>query len=421
MSTKYRPNWPACRRGVLSDFTTNLKNWYDLEPDDEQEKIVTRPYSRSKYLLADGTYTQAYDNIQSGHVPPPDFDWEEAKLQTIAKRRETVALRPVEQRQMNHFEGETFDALLEIIGPVVHHRWCPDGVNVDVALTTDNVNYAPIQLKSSSKRADGYFNFGTKKGDYPDSYLIIGIGFVKTPTFLVTQAFMLTNDELPGSTFAPSVNPVRKDTFGEFRYRLDNPNDVERFKVDLVKRVSSMAHHPLEDVIYGYEINQNVSDTNKKEVTGLRTIHQTLPPSVEMLFSGNKNTTVDFSWKLNGFTKNISAKTAVYDNDDKNGNYSGFIFRKKKAPNHKACDFVLVVYLNYGARDTVVGYSLLTARQVYVDDTFDNFCWSKNGFKKDVDYVIPVVTNIHDIVDRVFGLVSRKRLRYASDSSDDGF
>jgi hypothetical protein len=289
-------------------------------------------------------------------------------------------------------------------------------------LTVDNVNYAPIQLKSSSEYDDGHYNFNVKKGIYPPDYLIIGIGFVKTPTFRVTQAFMLTDEQLPGLTFKPSIKPVRKDAFEEVRYRLDNPNDVERFRVDLVKRVASMAIHPLEDVLYGYNVNQNVSDTSKKEVTGLRTIHQTLPPSVEMFYSGNKNSTVDFSWRRDGVTKTISAKTASYDHDDKNGNYSGFYLTKGEAPNHEVCDFVLMVYLNYGARDTVVGYSLLTARQVYVDDSRDSFSWRKDGSKYGVDYVIPVFTNIHDIVNRVFGLVqTRKRLRYASDSSDDGF
>ncbi|KAG5187362.1 hypothetical protein JKP88DRAFT_243877 [Tribonema minus] len=389
---------------TLVKMKVAYKSWgFKLDPDDDKQreyiKSQGKAMSQCKMLLADGTVTPLYHSIRTGNTKPPNTSLKVIKARKEAgnaKKRATMIARGLGQR--NHYEEETFEALLDVTGlrDVLEYHWVPDGDNVDVALKRENMaagTYCASQLKASDTTEGGRFNFHVSKTDMETKYkgqLIIAIGFKRVNgKITVTQVFVLSSpDDLPGNSFCPMVDPKRDDGCAHLRIRMDGIEPYKVCKQTILEGVLKVPHHTLDDTCFSLEVNRNLAESTKTELIGFQYIKNALPASTTMTMASDKNKTVDFKLHRAGAALGISAKTASLHHKKADGSYSGFFFGVKAAPDSHKCDWVLVVYLD-ATRKIVEGFSAIKSSAVYTEaNKGKNFRWNKSGQNKGVDYVL---------------------------------
>jgi hypothetical protein len=377
-----------------------------MEPSIKKQEVHVKAQnkclSKCTYLLKTGKPTPRYNKVQKGDTVLPGADRAAAKAEANARR--SVTLRARNLGQTHHYEKDTWELLVEELDLRFIEYWEPDGCTGDIALSIDGYEYeyADIELKSREECEGGFVDFGIPKGKY-GHHLVIAIAFQKlgNDEIELTQVFVVTDAELPNATFEPAVNPVREDTYAAFRYRLDDEEQRSALRVILENRVQEMGIHKLEDIFFSPSLNTSVKETKRTELDGFRSIYETLPSSVEMTFAPNKNEATDFFLGYRNRTLNISGKTASFNGDNHNGNYTGYYFTKGASPNSHTCDWVWVTYFDYDDRSVVVGYSVIPAQSVYGNDA-SKFCWDKFGGRHGVEDAVVKYTDILDCLKIVF-------------------
>ncbi|KAG5178221.1 hypothetical protein JKP88DRAFT_248304 [Tribonema minus] len=346
-----KPGPPGAKRTRLTFQYLKDKfiSWgYNLDDDDDKQKKFVEEQnkwlSQCTMLLNDGTVSPRYNDIQSGNTAPANTTPEVIQARRAAGFAQASAtIIACGHGQQNHLEKSTFEALMNATGlrDVLTYQWAPDGVQVDAALkrlSTTADAHCPTQLKACYTTDGGQFNFSLTKSDMQTKYagqLIIAIG-----------------------------------------YKLGNDDGMLK-----------ITHRTLHDAFFSLNVNRNVSKNHKTELIGLKHIMRALPQNTTMTLASDKNKTVDFHFKRGEISLGISAKTATLTNKNPDGTSSGFKFKKGAAPDHDKCDWVLVVYMDT-ARTMVTGFSAISGTAVYKDDEGKNFCWTKSGSKKGVDYKI---------------------------------
>ncbi|KAG5180737.1 hypothetical protein JKP88DRAFT_244842 [Tribonema minus] len=402
-----KPDMPASDKGKMLTLVKMKKayiSWgFKLDPDDnkQQEFIESqgKRMSKCKMLLADGTVTPSYHNIQQGAIRPANTSAEVIKARkeaANAKRSASHKARGLGQK--HHYEKETFEALLDVTGlrSVLEYHWMPDGANCDVALKSNDMaagTYGACELKASDTTDGGQFNFHLSKTDMETKYkgkLIIAIGFKRVNGKIrVTQVFVLSDPkDMPGQSLQPMVDPKRTDAIANLRIRMDGDEQYKVCKNTILEGVLKVPHHTLEDNCFSLEVNRNLSSTHKTEFIGLQFIQNALPSTTTMTMASDKNKTVDFKLHRAGAALGISAKTAVLTYKKCDGSYWGFQFGTNAGRDHHKCDWVLVVYLDE-SRTLVEGFSVIKGSAVYTDaNKGKKFYWNKKGRQKGFDYVI---------------------------------
>ncbi|KAG5179192.1 hypothetical protein JKP88DRAFT_247611 [Tribonema minus] len=370
--------------------------------DDKQRKHIQvqgKCMSKCTMLLADGSVTPTYNNIQSGHTSPPNMPMEVVQARKEAgnaKRSVTHKARGL--GQTHHLEQTTFEALLDVtsLRGVLEYPWAPDGVSVDVALRCADTAadaYCPCQLKASDTTDGGQFDFNLSKSNMLTKYagrLIVAIGYKQgdDDQLSITQVFVLSHaDDMPGKSLCPMVHPQRKDAFANNRFRMDDDEQRKLCRERILEGMRKVPHHTLYETFFSLEVNRNVSKNHKMELIGLKHIYNALPTNTTMTLASDKNKTVDFHIHRAEISLGISAKTASLDHKKPDGTSSGFWFEKGAAPDHHKCDWVLVVYLDK-SRTIVEGFSAIKGSAVYTDDKGETFGWHKSGCKQGVHYTI---------------------------------
>ncbi|KAG5184114.1 hypothetical protein JKP88DRAFT_244980 [Tribonema minus] len=419
-----KPHMPATDKRrclTLQSMKKAYKSWgYKLDPDDNKQQEYIKSQGkclhRCKMLLADGTVTPLYSSIQSGHTRPantPPEDIQARKEAGNAKRSATHKARGLGQK--HHYEKDTFEALLDVTGlrNVLDYAWAPDGVNVDVALNSEQMaagTYCASQLKAANMTSGGQVNFNITKIDMETKYkgqLIIAIGYKYVERKItVTQVFVLSDpNDMPGRSLQPRVNPKREDACAHLRFRMDDEEQRRACKEKILESMLQLPHHTLQDTCFSLEVNRNVSENTKTELIGIQYIKDALPGNTTMALASDKNKTVDFTFHRAGASLGISAKTATLANKKPDGTFSGFLFGTGAAPDHHKCDWVLVVYLDE-SRKIVEGFSVIRGSAVYTDANKSKpYHWSKSGQKKGVAYRIEKHSAAHlpQLVDLMFG------------------
>ncbi|KAG5187486.1 hypothetical protein JKP88DRAFT_307716 [Tribonema minus] len=401
-----QPVMPAQKRTLLTlvSMKTAYVSWgFKLDPDDnKQQKFILKQgkaMSECKMLLVDGTATPRYNDIKQGTIKPANTSPEDAQARKEAgnaKRSATMIARGL--RQTNHYEKETFEALLDITGlrGMLDYHWMPDGANGDVALKSKDMaagTYGACELKASDTTDGGRFSFNVSKTDMETKYkgkLIIAIGFKQVnDKIIVTQVFVLSDpQDMPGKTLTPRVNPKGEDACAHLRIRMDGIQQYKLCKKTILEGVLKVPHHSLDNACFSLEVNRNLSRNHKTEFIGLQFIHNALPATTTMTMASDKNKTVDFLLHRSGESLGISAKTASLHHKKADGSHSGFCFGTSAAPDHHKCDWVLVVYLDK-SRKIVEGFSAIRGSTVYSEANKGKaFLWHRSGQRRGVSYKI---------------------------------
>jgi hypothetical protein len=397
---------PPGRGSGITDYVSYfIKNGYDMEPSITKQEAHVKSQNKKymswcTYLLKNGKSTPIYNNVQKGKTVLPGAN--RVAMRDQANARNSATARARNLGQTNHFEKETWELLVEELDLQFIEYWEPDGCTGDIALSIDGYEFADIELKSGEECEGGLMEFDIPRGKY-NHHLIIAIAFHKLENdeIVLTQVFVVTDSELPNANFKPAVDPVRADTYVKFRYRLDDEEHRTALRSLLEDRIQEMGVHKLEDIFFSPSLNTSVSVNQRTELDGFRSIYETLPSSVEMTFAPNKNEATDFALEYRNRTLNISGKTATFNNDDHNGNYSGYRFNKAVAPNSNTCDWVWVTYFDYDDRSIVTGYSVIPAQSVYGNDA-ESFCWNKSGGRHGVENAVVKYTDIRDCLKILF-------------------
>jgi hypothetical protein len=101
--------------------------------------------------------------------------------------------------------------------------------------------------------------------------------------------------------------------------------------------------------------------------------------TVDILFWNHSDSTRGYS---SASSVRVSLKTSSYDNLNKKfaGNYSGFQFQLKKAPNSHHCDIVVALQFSLADKTKVVAAYVFDATDVYKADG-KSFCWNKSAHR----------------------------------------
>jgi hypothetical protein len=171
------------------------------------------------------------------------------------------------------------------------------------------------------------------------------------------------------------------DSFTEYRAvpGTDRFNQMAALFVSEMELRAQMVNAPTwEQCIFSEKVNANMYTTQKMELRNIQEMYSRLPEDATMVFPARKAETVDVALCRGDQTVNVSVKTATLQFAKGHRKYNGWYFCKKAAPNHHLCDNVLVVYWN-DERTTPIKFSMLTAHEVCVDDTRDNYSWLKTS------------------------------------------
>ena len=379
---------PSSRPKTVQDYITVFKKLgLDVVEDVAKQKPYLdkqgKRYSQCKFLLKNGGHTARYNNIQSGNNNL-SRDSKKENCAAGAKAWKITRSSNGEDRQQHFKEAETWRQLCTKLGlDEIHQRWAPDCVSNDISLSADGDRWCLTQLKSALESEAGKIDFAMRRGEY-DGFVLVGISFRKSEDggLRISQAFITADSStLPNTTFMPYANPMKDDPYKAIRFRLDVPEQCVAAKVKLIECIRARAVHTLHDTFFSLKLNNRMSITQRTELGGFLKLKETLPADVEMVFEGEKNTTVDFYLQLGQQRVTVSAKTPGLNHKKADGSYSGYYFDKNAAPEHHLCDFVVVIY-NDERR-----FSVLSASAVYgVAGT--SFQWRKDGSKKGVDYVV---------------------------------
>jgi hypothetical protein len=227
--------------------------------------------------------------------------------------------------------------------------------------------------------------------------------FDELPDVDILEAYIMKSSDINAS-FCPMIydhklgsKRGRENAYEAFRYVVgrDNPEKLDKLMMSLESNVHEIwgkRKWTRDDCFFTFgdgSPNTKVQLTKQTELRVTKAVSDALKP-FEARSPLRHNETVDILFWRNldlareestASSVRISLKTASYNNLNKKfaGNYSGFQFELKRAPNAHHCDLVVAVQFSLENKNKVVAAYVFDTTEVYKVDR-QKFCWNKSAY-----------------------------------------